>query len=241
MLGINAAQAAGKGFIAEESILETKLGFFEVYGNQPDVSAVTRDFGKSWSILTDMGIKLVPGGHPHHAVAEAAANASREGNVKPDEVGTITISRPGFQGFTGPQFPTDLIGVAHSPAYFAAAGVADRDFTWAHAFEDKINNPAIRGLLGKVRVAAPPTEHLERYKAGASVTIQTKDGRSYSNTVYAPRGAAILGIAWSDVETKYRALAPYAKFSGDNLEKSIKVIRNFRDAKNVSELVGLLR
>jgi 2-methylcitrate dehydratase PrpD len=241
MLGINAAQAAGMGFIAEESILETRLGFFEVYGNQPDVSAVARGLGKSWSILTDMGIKLVPGGHPHHAVAEAAANAAREGSVKPDEVETITISRPGFQGFTGPQFPTDLIGVAHSPAYFAAAGVADRNFTWAHAFEDKINNPAIRGLLGKVRVAAPPTEHLERYKAGASVTIQTKDGRRYSNTVYAPRGAAIVGIAWSDVEAKYRALAPYAKFSGDNLEKSIKVIRNFRDAKNVSELIGLLR
>jgi 2-methylcitrate dehydratase PrpD len=60
MLGINAAQAAGMGFIAEENILETKHGFFEVYGNKPDVSAVMRDLGKSWSILTDMGIKLVP-------------------------------------------------------------------------------------------------------------------------------------------------------------------------------------
>jgi 2-methylcitrate dehydratase PrpD len=107
MLGVTAAQAAGMGFIAEENILETKLGFFEVYGNKPDVAEVTRDFGKRWSILTDIGIKLVPGGHPHHAVAEAAANAARAGNVAPDNVETITISRPGFQGFTGPQYPTD--------------------------------------------------------------------------------------------------------------------------------------
>src|SRR5258706_1695330 len=217
MLGINAAQAAGMGFIAEENILETKLGFFDVYGNKPDVSAVTRDLGQSWSILTDMGIKLMPGGHPHHAVAEAAANASREGNVKADEVESITISRPGFQGFTGPQFPTDLIGIAHSPAYFAACGVAERNFSWEHAFEEKINNPAIRGLLGKVKVAPPPTENLERYKAGASVTIKTKDGKSHSNTVYAPRGAAILGIAWTDIEAKYRALAPYGKNAGANI------------------------
>ncbi|HET7158318.1 MAG TPA: hypothetical protein VFI62_04945, partial [Burkholderiales bacterium] len=221
--------------------LETRLGFFEVYGNKPDVSQVTRDFGKRWSILTDMGIKLVPGGHPHHAVAEAAANAARAGNVTPDEVETITISRPGFQGFTGPQFPTDLIGVAHSPAYFAAAGVADRDFTWAHAFEDKIMNPTIRSLLGKVRVAPPPTENLERYLAGAIVTIKTRDGRSHASTVYAPRGAAILGIDWTDVDSKYRALAPYAKLSGDNLEASMKVIRNFREVNNVTELVTLLR
>jgi hypothetical protein len=77
--------------------------------------------------------------------------------------------------------------------------------------------------------------------AGATVTIKTADGRSYSNTVYAPRGAAILGIAWADIEAKYRALAPYAKLSGDNLEQSMKVIRRLRDSTNVAELVGLLR
>lgn len=241
MLGVNAAQAAALGFIAEGNILETKLGFFEVYGNKPELSQVTRDFGERWSILSDMGIKLVPGGHPHHAVAEAAANAAREGNVSPDDVETITISRPGFQGFTGPQYPTDLIGIAHSPAYFAAAGVADRSFSWAHAFEDKINDPRIRGLLGKVRVADPPTENLERYKSGAIVTIRTRDGRTHSSTVYAPKGAAVLGIEWADVEAKYRALAQYSKLSGDHLEASMKVIRNFREVRSVAELVGLLR
>jgi len=241
MLGVNAAQAAAMGFLAEESILENERGFFEVYGNKPDVAEVTRDFGKRWSVLDDMGIKLVPGGHPSHSTAEAAANAARAGNVSPDQVETITISRPGFRALTGPQFPTDLIGIAHSPAYFAAAGVADRDYTWAHAFEEKINNPVIRGLLSKVQVGDPPTENLERYKSGATVTIRTKDGRTHSSTVYAPKGAAMLGIAWADVEGKYRALAPYAKFSGDNLEASMKVIRRFREVKNVSELVGLLR
>jgi hypothetical protein len=72
------------------------------------------------------------------------------------------------------------------------------------------------------------------------VTIRTRDGRNHSSTVYAPRGAAILGIAWADVEGKYRALAPYAKLSGNNLEASMKVVRSFRRVKKVSELVGLL-
>jgi 2-methylcitrate dehydratase PrpD len=241
MAGINAAQAAAKGFVAEEEIFEAPLGFLEVYGDKPDVAAVTRDMGTQWSILTDMGIKLVPGGHPNHAVAEAAANAARAGNVVPDQVEAITISRPGFQGFANPQFPTDLIGIAHSAMYFAAAGVADRDFTWAHAFEDKINNPVIRGLLGKVRMVEPPTKDLDRYKSGAIVTVKTRDGKSHSDTVYAPRGSAMIGIAWADVEAKYRALAPHANFSGDNLEASMNVIRKFREVSKVSELVDLLR
>lgn len=241
MLGMNAAQAAAKGFFCEEDIFETDKGFLQVYGNNPDVAQMTADFGKRWSILTDMGIKLVPGGHANHAIAEAAANAAREGDVKPAEVEAIIISRPGFKALNGPQFPTDLIGVAHSPAYFAAAGVADRNFGWEYAFEEKINNPVIRSLLDKVQVVGPPTENLQRFKSGAVVTIRTRDGRSITNTVYAPRGAAVNGIDWSDVEGKYRALVPFAKLSGANLEASIKVIRNFRDVAQVSELIGLLR
>jgi 2-methylcitrate dehydratase PrpD len=241
MLGVNAAQAAGMGFTAEESILETERGFLEVYGNRPNVAEVTQGLGERWSILSDMGIKLVPGGHPSHATAEAAANAARAGDVKPEDVDTISISRPGFTTLTGPRYPTDLIGIAHSPAYFAAAGVADREYTWAHAFEEKINDPVIRSLLDKVEVAAPPTESLERYRSGATVTIRTRDGRSYSSTVYAPKGAAMLGIEWVDVERKYRTLAPHAKLSGDNLEASMKVIHRFHEVKDVSELVGLLR
>ena len=90
-------------------------------------------------------------------------------------------------------------------------------------------------------MAGPPTEDPERYKSGAVVTVKTKDGRSYANTVYAPRGAAVLGIAWTDVEAKYRALAPYAKFSGDNVEASLKMIRRFREVKKVAELLAWLR
>ena len=115
MLGVNAAEAAAKGFVAEERIFETRSGFFDVYGDKPDVQAITRDLGKRWSILTDMGIKLVPGGHPYHAVAEAAANAARAGNVSPDEVKAITVSRPGYQGFASPKNPTDLSALPTVP------------------------------------------------------------------------------------------------------------------------------
>ena len=146
-----------------------------------------------------MGIKLVPGGHPNHAVAEAAANAARAGDVLPEQVVEITISRPGFQGFANPQFPTDLIGIAHSAMYFAAAGAADRDYTWVHAFEEKINNPVIRGLLGKVCMIDPPTANLQRYKSGAIVTIRPKTVKAIRvrfTPQKARRSSASTGLTW---------------------------------------------
>ncbi len=94
---------------------------------------MTRDLGQSWDIITDMAVKLVPGGHPYHALAEAAANAAREGDIAAEEIESITVSRPGVTALAGPLHPTDLIDMAHSPAYFLAAGVADQGFSWVHA------------------------------------------------------------------------------------------------------------
>lgn len=240
MLGVNAALAAQRGYLAEEAILETHQGFFAVYGGT-DGASVTRDLGASWDIITDMAVKLVPGGHPHHALAEAAANAARAGRIVPDEVESITLSRPGVTALAGPLHPVDLIDMAHSPAYFLAAGVADHDFSWVHATEPKITDPVIHQLIDKVRVGAPPTERVEQYRQGATVIIRTKDGRTFSNTVLAPKGAGILGIDWADIDAKYRTLVPRAQLRDAQVDASLQIIHDFRQVTDVSALTDLLR
>ena len=243
-LGIHAALAAQRGYQAEERVLEAHHGFFEVYGGLEGAIAsasVLRDLGQSWDILTDMAIKLVPGGHPHHALAEAAANAARDGRITPDEVESITLSRPDVTALAGPLHPTDLIGMAHSPAYFLAAGVADHGLSWVHATHAKITDPVIHRLIDKVCVGAPPTEDIERYRQGATVTIRTMDGRTSMSTVYAPKGAGTLGIAWSDIDAKYRALVPQAGVPDHRMEASLSVIHDFRQVTNVSALTNLLQ
>ena len=188
-----------------------------------------------------MAIKLVPGGHPHHALAEAAANAARDGNIDPDEVESITLSRPGVTALAGPLHPTDLIGMAHSPAYFLAAGAADRDFSWVHATPEKIGDPRIHELIDKIQVGAPPTDNLARYRQGATVTIRTKDGSISTSTVYQPKGAGARGLAWNDIDNKYRSLAPRAGLTGSQIEASLAIIHDFRDVHHVSKLIDLLR
>lgn len=243
MLGVEAALAAQHGYKAEEAVLETRNGFFEVYGGVDGAVAgasLTRDLGQSWDIITDMAIKLVPGGHPYHALAEAAANAATEGNIKPAEVESITISRPGFTALTGPLHPTELIGMAHSPAYFAAAGAADRDFSWTHATPSKITDPIIHDLIDKVRVGAPPAENAALYRQGATVTIRTRGGRTSTSTVYAPKGAGANGIAWADIDAKYRALMPHAQLNQAQIEESLALLHDFQRQTSATKLIDLL-
>ena len=239
MLGVDAAMAAQRGYTGEESLLETDHGFCAVYGGT-DGASITRDLGKTWDIVTDMAVKLVPGGHPHHALAEAAANAAREGNIAPDAVEAIILSRPGVSALSGPRHPANLIDMAHSPAYFLAAGVADHTFTWSHAGPEKIADPVIHRLIDKVRVGPQPVKDVEKYRQGATVTIQTTDGRSVTNTVHVPKGSGCLGIDWADIDAKYRTLAPRAPLSAQQVEKSLAVIRGFRDVSGASVLIGLL-
>ena len=244
MLGIDAALAAGRGFKAEANILETRHGFFEAYGGVDGNEAgagVTRDLGQSWDIVTDMAVKLVPGGHPHHALAEAAANAAREGRVAPEEIDSITLSRPGMSVLAGPLHPADLIDMAHSPAYFLAAGAADREFSWAHATAAKIADPVIHRLIDKVRIGPPPgAEAAVRYRQGATVTIRTTDGRTSTSTVHVPKGAAMLGIAWADIDAKYHALMPHSRLPAARIAQSLALIHDFRNASPASALTELL-
>lgn len=244
MLGVEAAQLACLGYTAEESILEHPRGFFFAYGQDAHASGrvaeVTRRLGADWKILTDMAIKLVPGGHPYHAIGEAAANAARLAGVPANQITAITCSRPNVRQIQGPRHPTDLIGVAHSPYYFAAAGAVDREFTWVHASQEKIMDPTIRRLLDLVEVGEPPTEDVDRYKQGATVTVETDDGRKFTSTVYAPRGSAVNGIEWADVEEKFKTLCPRAGISQSKIESCIQVLRHFRDVRHVRELVELL-
>ena len=69
------------------------------------------------------------------------ATRRRDGSIVPDQVESITLSRPGVTSLAGPLHPTDLIGMAHSPAYFLAAGVADHGISWVNATQAKIADP----------------------------------------------------------------------------------------------------
>lgn len=241
MLAIEAAEAAHRGYTGELAILEMNRGFCQLFGGpEANVDAITRDLGRDWDIATDLAFKLVPGGHPFHAFAEAAANAAREGDIAPEQIAAILLARPGLTKLPGPFHPSDLIAMAHSPAYFAAAAARDKHFGWEHATPAKISDPVIHGLIGKVRVGPQPTENATSYRQGATVTIETTSGRSVSNTVLVPKGAASLGVGWSEIEAKFRALAPLAPMPATAIETNLVAMKQLRTAPNVAALLAAL-
>ena len=241
MLGIEAVEAARRGYTGELQLLEMNRGFCELFrGDREGIEGLTRDLGGSWDIVTDMAIKMMPGAHPYHAIAEAAAKAAREGSIEPGDVAAVLVSRPNQKKLPGPVHPKDLVDMAHSPAYFAAAGIVDGHLSWEHATPAKIAAPALHAVCDKVKGGPEIVENLAAFRQGAIVTIETTDGRRHTGTVHIPYGAGCLGIDWADIEAKYRALAPEAPLGAGKVEQSLAAIRGLREAESVRGIVEAL-
>ena len=240
--GLQAALAAQAGFTSELEVLDHPRGFLAAMGGQA-LEDITRDWGASWDIVTDMAIKLMPGAHPFHATAEAAADAARLGNVMPEDIEGIVISAAvQWTNFKGEPDPRNLVDAAHSLFYFVAAAIADGGFGWQHMETDKMADPVIAALQTKVSFdpAPPPLPDRFPHRHGGTVIIRMKNGDEFRSTCKAPRGSGPRGVAWSDIEAKYRALMPRAGLASDRIEASLAFIRDFDDVDAADRLISLI-
>ena len=242
MLGTHAALAASRGFTSEENSLEAPRGFFQALGGQA-VEQVTAGWGDSWDIVTDMAIKLMPGGHPFHALAEAAATAAIAGDVDPRAVEQITISAAQMRDWGSHAHPRDLVGAAHSVVYFVAAAVADRRFGWEHMSAAKLTDPLIAALQDKVVFDPHPAPLPDRFthRHGGTVIIKTRSGAAFSHTCKAARGSGARGIEWGDVDAKYRHLLNLSGLRFSSIDASLEMIHAFERLETIDPLIDMLR
>src|SRR5689334_7033670 len=138
-----------------------------------------------------MAVKLVPGGHPYHALAEAAANAARKAQAAAEVIKSITVStspcRRGIRARRWYRPPSPARSTRSRSVRSRMSSARRRDGAGgANATPAKIADPV----------------NAERYRQGATVTIALPDGRSFTSTVYAPKGSGQLGIAWNDIDAK---------------------------------------
>ncbi len=242
MTGVMAAQAAQRGFTAELSVLEAKRGFLSAMGGVA-IEDITADLGRSWDICTDMAIKLMPGAHPFHAIAEAAHNISLEANIRPEEIEEVVISAVQMKDWMSPNHPRNLISAAHSVVYFVAAAIVDKGFTWIHMNPEKMIDPVIRSLQDKVVFDLNPAPLPDRFthRHGGTVTMRLRDGRQFTNTCQAARGSGPRGIFWKDVDEKYRWLMPQSSFSSSKIEDILATVHETRNLPTIEVLTQQLR
>ena len=236
------ARRAARDSSPKSDVLEMPRGFFSAYGGD-HLEDVTKDLGREWDITTNMAIKLVPGGHPHHAAAEAAANAAVAGNVNPADVASIMVSAPKYRTLPGPKHPTDLIGVAHSPAYFIAAAIADKGYGWIHASPEKVADPVIAQLIDKIVTDPNPQPYPDRFPHHHGATDHDH-AQGRARVLESRRLPARIRAARDRMGRRGREVpdgsVPLSEVGAGKIEASLKSCTSSRRSKSMSELTQLL-
>lgn len=243
MLGVQAALAAEAGFQSELAVLDAPRGFFEAFNGQA-VEVVGAELGQSWDIVTDMAIKLMPGAHPFHAIAQAAIDLSVAHDLRPDQVERAMITAPQLKVWAHQAVPPhDLISAAHSVPYFVACAIADRRIGWNLFSEEKMFDPVVVGLIERIGFDPDPPPHPDRFghRHGGTVTVWTRDGRTLAQTCKAPRGSGSTGIEWVDIESKFRTLTPRDGYPPAQAERALSVIRSLESQASLAPLMAELR
>jgi 2-methylcitrate dehydratase PrpD len=140
----------------------------------------------------------------------------------------------------GSRQPRDHAEAIHSLPYFVASAITDKSFTWVHASADKIFDPTVRRLMALVDPDPAPPAVETRWPWAGTVTIVMSSGARITRTVDAPRGSAPRGIAWQDVEAKYRDLMPQSQLPSRRLDEILTTIRELDTVSDVSTLTGML-
>ena len=248
---VNALLAAQAGFQAELAVLESPRGFLQAMGAQ-DIDAITAGWGESWDILTDMAVKLMPGAHPFHATAEAAAHAGAAARAQAgegpglnlDDIEKIEISAAvQWTHFKGDPHPRNLVDAAHSLAYFVAAAVADGAFGWQHMDVEKMADPAIAALQDRIVFdpAPPPLPDRFPHRHGGAVTITMNHGAQYRAECRSPRGSGPRGVSWADIGDKFHRLMPACGMDDIAIALCLERIGRLPQADRIDRLVESMR
>ena len=122
-----------------------------------------------------------------------------------------------------------------------AAAVADGYVLPSSFSDEKLKDPRIWDLLGKIEVVADP--EIDAMFPGvkrARVTIMNNDGQSYTAQVDNAKGSPLNPMSDEEIISKFRANAG-AVLGKEQQDKVIDLTWRFDELENISEYMGLLR
>lgn len=247
--GIVAAQLAKSGFTADPDILESRMGFFALFGSQSRaIVAATEELGRDWALQRPvLALKMYPCGFPVHRPIEGTIELAVEHDIDPDTVEEIHCGVhyliPETVFHENPQ--TGLQGKT-SISYCVARAMIDRRMGLAQFTDEKVQDPDVRRMMAKVHVNVPPELSAEAVRgrvtaiaAPAIVEIKLKDGQSLSRRVEYFRGDPMRPLSQSDVADKFRDCGSLV-LEPERVESILNSMSALEELSDARELVKLL-
>ncbi|MEM2364318.1 MAG: MmgE/PrpD family protein [Candidatus Bathyarchaeia archaeon] len=239
MNGVIAALLAQRGFTAPSSILEAERGYFRAASREADPGKIVEGLGEGYQIMETIFKRHASCGHTHAPLDAVLEIAERYGvkaeDVEEVRVGTYPIAAELVGGNYVPKTPSEA---KFSLPYCIAVALLYGRAGLGEFSPDKLADPRIRELSGKVKVHVDP-EFAKVRLGSAKVELITKDGRAYSSRVDVPKGYPKNPMNRVELEAKFESLASLA-LTREEVKDVMRAVGSLERMDSVRELGELL-
>lgn len=242
--GVSAALMAQEGYSGPVEVIEGKEGLIEVI-SQVDwrLDQLLEGLGEDF-IITDCSYKAFPTEALTHQPISAALALREAHGIQPEAIREVLVETTtrGADILSDPSKykPETKETADHSLPYVVAAALADGHVLPESFSDEKLKDPVIWDLLGKIKVVADPEiDALFPEVKRARVAITTQDGERYTQETDVAKGAPEDPLSDAELEAKFRANAQMA-LSNERQEQAIQATWRFERQGDLSAYMRLV-
>jgi len=242
--GLLSALMARDGFTASATAIEGPQGYLKVLGSQADDPAATLGrLGAPWKILSSgVAVKPYPSCACTHSIIDAVLELREKHAIRPADVARVEIG-------VNPLVPNILI---HSNPHTGLEGKFSAQFCAAAAlvdgsvgistFEDqRLADPGLRALMGKVTMAVDPSipNNLERHM-WTRVTLSLLDGKRLEIPPREVQGHPAVPLSRERLLAKFLDCAERA-LPRERAESAAEMLDSLEGCPDLRSLTAILR
>ena len=242
--GVIAALMAREGYEGPVEVIEGKEGLFEVLNNvEWHPEWLLKGLGEEF-MITQCSYKAFPTEALTHQPISAALQVCQEHNLAAEDISQILVETTarGADILSDPSKyqPTTKETADHSLPYVIAAAVADGNVLPDSFNDEKLKDPRIWDLLGKIKVVADP--EIDAMFPGvkrARVSITTNAGETHTAQVDHAKGSPNNPMSDEEIVSKFRANAE-GVLDKARQDEVIDATWRFDELEDIEEYMKLL-
>ncbi|MBI4591585.1 MAG: MmgE/PrpD family protein, partial [Candidatus Rokubacteria bacterium] len=242
--GLLAALLAREGFTGSAVALEGAQGYLRLLGSQSEEPAAALErLGSPWKILTTgVAVKPYPSCACTHSIIAALLELRQTRALRPETVAEVTVGVnalvPNILIHHQPR--TGLEG-KFSAEFCAAAALVDGRVGIATFTDERTADPAIRSLMGRVKMEVDPTiaGDLEHH-VWSRVRVRLADGRALEIPPREVLGHPAAPLSRDALLAKFTDCASRV-LAGDRVESMAEMLDELEGCPDLRSLTAILR
>ncbi len=236
--GLMAATLVREGFKGPTEALEGKHGFMRAYAPNPTPERALQDLGTVWELM-NTAVKPYPSCRYGHAGIDAALMLRAANDLRPSEISAIKLGLPksGMLLIGAPAEkkanPQNVVDGQFSGPFVISAALATGAMGWDSY--QQLNDPTIRGMLGKVTCEFDPEIEAEfPTNMSGKLTIEAR-GQVFSQKVVVPKGEPSNFLSENELRAKFHGLAD-AVLGADQAARLADSVLSIHQSNDIAEM-----